>query len=131
MDTGRIPIIRTSSRKATLALTTLLVAAASISAQPKRPPADIDQYRNFFLKSSKEEPKDGTVKVTFLGTAALLFDDGETQLLIDGFFSRPSLLKVAGKIETDKKVVDEVLKRAKVDRLEGAVRHALALRSLV
>lgn len=31
------------------------------------------------------------VTVTWLGVTTLLFDDGETQLLVDGFFSRPSL----------------------------------------
>ena len=31
------------------------------------------------------------VTVTWLGVSTLLFDDGETQILIDGFFSRPSL----------------------------------------
>jgi L-ascorbate metabolism protein UlaG (beta-lactamase superfamily) len=31
------------------------------------------------------------VTVTWLGVTTLLFDDGETQLLIDGFISRPSL----------------------------------------
>ena len=28
--------------------------------------------------------------ITWYGVATLLFDDGETQVLIDGFFSRPS-----------------------------------------
>lgn len=32
------------------------------------------------------------VTVTWLGVTTLLFDDGETQILIDGFFSRPSLI---------------------------------------
>ena len=32
-----------------------------------------------------------SVTATWLGAATLLFDDGETQILIDGFFSRPSL----------------------------------------
>lgn len=36
----------------------------------------------------------GTVLVTWLGVTTLLFDDGETQLLIDGFFSRPTLLDI-------------------------------------
>lgn len=31
------------------------------------------------------------VTVTWLGVSTLLFDDGETQILIDGFFTRPSL----------------------------------------
>lgn len=34
------------------------------------------------------------VTVTWLGVSTLLFDDGETQILIDGFFSRPSLVDV-------------------------------------
>ena len=34
------------------------------------------------------------VTVTWLGVATLLFDDGETQILIDGFFSRPTLVDI-------------------------------------
>ena len=34
------------------------------------------------------------VKVTWLGVTTLLFDDDETQILIDGFFSRPSIFDV-------------------------------------
>ena len=105
--------------RASIIYAALFFLAASASAQPKRAASDIDQYRNYLLKSSSEEPKDGAVRVTFLGTAALLFDDGETQILVDGFFSRPSLLSVAGKIETNKKIVDAVLKREKMDRLKA------------
>jgi L-ascorbate metabolism protein UlaG (beta-lactamase superfamily) len=35
-----------------------------------------------------------SVTVTWLGVTTLLFDDGETQILIDGFFSRPTLLDI-------------------------------------
>ncbi len=34
------------------------------------------------------------VTVTWLGVTTLLFDDGETQILIDGFFSRPSIADI-------------------------------------
>jgi len=34
------------------------------------------------------------VTVTWLGVTTLLFDDGETQILIDGFFSRPSAMDI-------------------------------------
>ena len=34
------------------------------------------------------------VTVTWFGVTTLLFDDGETQILIDGFFSRPSLADI-------------------------------------
>lgn len=35
-----------------------------------------------------------SVTATWFGVTTLLFDDGETQLLIDGFFSRPSLADI-------------------------------------
>lgn len=43
--------------------------------------------------SAPPEPTDSSASVTatWLGVTTLLFDDGETQILIDGFFSRPSL----------------------------------------
>jgi len=34
------------------------------------------------------------VTVTWLGVSTLLFDDSETQILIDGFFSRPTLTEI-------------------------------------
>lgn len=58
--------------------------------------------------------------VTFLGVATLLLDDGESALLTDGFFSRPSLRKVGlGKIAPDDERIDAVLARAGIDRLDA------------
>lgn len=37
------------------------------------------------------EAADGSLAVTWLGVTTVLIDDGETQILVDGFFSRPSL----------------------------------------
>ena len=100
-----------------------LALTADAAQAPKEPPVksgDIERYRKHFLPANEAEPKNGAVKVTFLGTGTLLFDDGETQLMTDGFFSRPSLLKVIrGKIETDPKVVDAALKRAGVMNLKA------------
>lgn len=60
--------------------------------------------------------------VTFLGVASLLLDDGETAIMTDGFFSRPSLLKVAlGKVAPDHARIDAVLARAGVDRLAAVL----------
>ncbi len=41
--------------------------------------------------------KDKGIKITNFGTSTLLFEDGETRLLIDGFFTRPSILKLIGR----------------------------------
>ncbi len=64
----------------------------------------------------------GGLAVTFLGVATLLFDDGESALMTDGFFSRPSLARVAlGKVAPDPSRIDAALARAGVDRLEAVV----------
>lgn len=64
-------------------------------------------------------PRDGAVRVTFLGVSTLLLDDGETQLMTDGFFTRPSLKRALGKIETDEDLVRGVLARAGADRVRA------------
>jgi L-ascorbate metabolism protein UlaG (beta-lactamase superfamily) len=80
---------------------------------------DIELYRRYYINDCGT-PSGGGVKVTFLGTTSLLLDDGDTQLMTDGFLTRPSLWKVAtSKISTDKAVVDAVFSRLKIDRLKG------------
>jgi L-ascorbate metabolism protein UlaG (beta-lactamase superfamily) len=97
----------------------LLFVSTGIIAQETPRSPEVDEYRSYYLEQKDAEPEDGAVKVTFLGTTTLLFDDGETQLMIDGFFTRPSLKQFAGKIETDTKVVDAALERANVTRLKA------------
>lgn len=49
----------------------------------------------------------GGIKITYLGTSTMMFEDGATRILIDGFFSRPDAAKLAlgknlsGGYETD------------------------------
>ena len=60
------------------------------------------------------------MKVTFVGTTTLLFDDGKDQILFDCHFTRPSLLKyISGRAETDTDLALEMLKVHKVDRLRA------------
>jgi L-ascorbate metabolism protein UlaG (beta-lactamase superfamily) len=57
-------------------------------------------------------PAEGDFAVTFLGVSTLLLDDGESAIMTDGFFSRPSLVKVGlGKIAPDGDRVDAALIR--------------------
>lgn len=61
---------------------------------------------------------EGAFAVTFLGVSSVLVDDGETALLTDGFFSRPSMGRVLlGRIAPDDARIDAVLRRAGIDRL--------------
>ncbi|HEV3385515.1 MAG TPA: MBL fold metallo-hydrolase [Gemmata sp.] len=100
-------------------LVSLFLGSAHAYCQERVGGSDINKYRPYFIKQSEDELKKGSIKVTFLGANSLLFDDGETQLMIDGFFSRPSLIRLIRNIETDTKAVDAALKRAKIDRLKA------------
>lgn len=58
--------------------------------------------------------------VTFLGVATLLFDDGRSAVMTDGFFSRPPLLKVAaGRLAPDVARIEYGLTRAGRERLDA------------
>jgi L-ascorbate metabolism protein UlaG (beta-lactamase superfamily) len=54
----------------------------------------------------------GDFSVTFLGVASLVFDDGRSAVLTDGFFSRPSLLKAGfGRVAPDSARISAALTR--------------------
>jgi len=59
------------------------------------------------------------VTVTWLGVTTLLFDDSETQILIDGFFSRPSLFETLLQIPvaSDAPMINYVLNEYRMQRL--------------
>ena len=62
------------------------------------------------------------MKVTFLGVSTLLFDDGETAILTDGFFTRPGKLRtLIWKIAPKPKVIARCLERAKVRNLKAVI----------
>ena len=79
---------------------------------------DIGRYADRF-----DVPRaDGGPSVTFLGVSSLLFDDGRSAFLTDGFFSRPPLHKVMfGRIAPDGKRIDAALTRAGIGRLDAVV----------
>jgi L-ascorbate metabolism protein UlaG (beta-lactamase superfamily) len=79
---------------------------------------DLAQYSDRFNVPHAE----GDFAVTFLGVSTLLLDDGESSVMTDGFFSRPSLAKVGlGKIAPDHDRVDAALARTRTRRLAGVL----------
>lgn len=62
------------------------------------------------LPDAPAATKETRLTVTWYGVATTLFDDGETQILIDGFFSRPSLTDVliAPEIEQIKRQIERI-----------------------
>jgi L-ascorbate metabolism protein UlaG (beta-lactamase superfamily) len=78
------------------------------------------------------------VKVTYLGATTLLFDDGETEILVDGFVSRHKLLTTAFRgLDSKAKVVRDVVLRGEMERLAAVFvthshyDHALDLAEII
>lgn len=63
------------------------------------------------------------VIVTWLGVTTLLFDDGETQILIDGFFSRPSLAEAVLRLPVDNNAaqINYVMNEFRMRRLAAII----------
>lgn len=62
------------------------------------------------------------LRATFIGVTTILFDNGSESVLIDGFFSRPSLLKtIFWNICSDEKKVLQCMEKAGIDQRLKAV----------
>jgi L-ascorbate metabolism protein UlaG (beta-lactamase superfamily) len=63
------------------------------------------------------------VKVTWLGVTTLLFDDDETQILFDGFFSRPNILDIILRrpVASDAATIDYALDEYRMRRLAAVM----------
>lgn len=66
-----------------------------------------------------ENKSQKAVHVTYLGTTSLYFEDGETGILIDGFFTRPeNLAQIAfGEIQSDMGLLQDYLQRLNIKKL--------------
>ena len=64
-----------------------------------------------------------SVVVTWLGVTTLLFDDGETQILVDGFFSRPSVTDVlfGRAVDNDAPMINFALDEFRMRRLAAII----------
>ena len=70
------------------------------------------------------QPKTGTsvhgLTVKFFGVSTLLLDDGHDQILIDGFFSRPSLWQVLSRpIQSDRLLLEQLVQRHELSRTQA------------
>jgi L-ascorbate metabolism protein UlaG (beta-lactamase superfamily) len=101
-----------------LALAALALALAVAWLLERRP--RLDAYADLVLPAAP--PGAGGLRATFLGVSTLLVSDGETQLMTDGFFSRPGLLRTAlGRVAPDLPRIEEALARAGVERLAAVI----------
>jgi len=82
-----------------------VAAAALIWLTTARP--DLSEFNNFYAPAAQRP-----VTVRFFGTSSMLFSDGETNIMIDGWFTRPSTFAMAlGKVEPDIAAIENGLAR--------------------
>jgi len=97
-------------------LTLLVLAVVYLVVQTQRRPS-LEGY-----PVMPPAPAGTAIQVRFAGVATLLFDDGETAWMTDGFFSRPTLARAAFmRITPDRAAIDAGLKRLGVTRLAAVV----------
>lgn len=102
-----------------LALLALVMAGSGfvLLQSLRRPP--LEPYRSLVLPGGAD---DATLRVRFAGVSTLLFDDGETAWITDGFFSRPGKLEtLLTRIAPDPAAVERGLQRLGVTQLAAVV----------
>lgn len=61
------------------------------------------------------------LRTAFAGVSTVLVTDGTSAVLVDGFFSRPSLLKMATRVAPDRGRIEDALRRLGVTRLDAVL----------
>jgi L-ascorbate metabolism protein UlaG (beta-lactamase superfamily) len=99
-------------------LLAMLAHCGLLSAQPVEP-----RNTQFDCKQLAPAPtQPNALRVMFFGVSTLLFDDGETQFMTDGFFSRPDIFTVGfGKVEPNLERISSALQLAGVTRLAAVI----------
>lgn len=95
----------------------LVLAGVLTYAFQDRP--DLAQVGPPFAPAYARGPGDHAVTATWLGVSTLLIDDGVTQIMVDGFISRPSLLDVLRRqpVAPDAQAVARAVQRFDLTRL--------------
>ena len=93
----------------------LLILLSVISCRPIP-----EQLRNLTLQTEPVEAKG--LHIQFLGNTNVLLDDGETRILTDGFFSRPSASRlIFGKVKPNEKRIKYCLEKAGISKLDAVI----------
>lgn len=99
-----------------LILSLILIFFLLINIRPR--PEALDKY----LYPVEENAVAPGLIVQFLGNTNILLSDGETHILTDAFFSRPSAWKVLfGKVSPNKKRIQSALDQAGIKKLDAII----------
>jgi len=120
MTTRQARLKQIAARTATT-VAALIVVVATILAGLWNGRAELDAVE--WPTYPKYESRPDTVTLTWLGVSTLLFDDGDTQILIDGFFSRPSIADIVFDVpvQSDVAQINYVLDHYAMRRLAAII----------
>ena len=97
----------------------IIVAVITFLLQPS---GHVQDFQKWLYQPPQSAPKNQPTQlnVKFFGVSTLLFDDGQTQILIDGFFTRPSLFQTLFKpVKSDPKLISQMIHRYDLKRLQA------------
>jgi L-ascorbate metabolism protein UlaG (beta-lactamase superfamily) len=109
-------------RRFLVAVVALLVVAAGWLVYQLNDRPELAAYDGLLLEHAPGKAVGGRVAVTFLGVSTLLISDGQTALMIDGFFTRPPLFRtIAGRVSPDADQIARCLDRIGVEGLAAVI----------
>ncbi len=112
-----------------LVLLLILVLAAGVAFWwTRQPPPDAPGADTRWTALPANTP--ARLKVSFLGVATVLLDDGETAILTDGFFSRPDMLQsLVGTVQPDLAAIGRGMERAGIPGRTGKLAAVIPVHS--
>ncbi|MFO0676123.1 MAG: MBL fold metallo-hydrolase [Polyangiaceae bacterium] len=117
-----MPTVRTRRTRILLRILRALSVAAMIAFGVRHARPGTAKYASLVGVPASTESVGRRLRVTFVGTATLLFDDGETAWMTDAFFDRVRMARVAfGTIAPDPVRVRATLARLGVTKLAAVV----------
>ncbi len=113
--------IRRTARIAGIVAGTLLLASAALASYLWQDRAALDAVP--IEPVPRRVPPVDALTATWFGTSTLLFDDGETQILVDGFVSRPTLLEqlLDLPVSSDAAAINDFMLDNRLDRLAAII----------
>lgn len=109
--------------RALFGLVVLLAAGSAVLAWRLSVRPDLSRFDHYALPPAPPDAPGRRVTVTFLGVATLLFSDGETAVMTDGWFTRVPLVDVLTQrpVASDLEAIERGLARAGVTRLAAVL----------
>lgn len=97
----------------------LLISVTAYLLQPSGSVADFKAWQYQHNAGTQHKSK---LTVKFFGVSTLLFDDGNDQILIDGFFSRPALSQVIfQKIHSNPELIQQLIQQYQLQRTRAVL----------